>query len=118
MCVTLIKDFTGMTYYGHIPNTPFAPDPRIEEPPYNPEDGRLLYENAMDRINDACGTWLDICDPDYFDKERCIKLKAWLEDELQKDLQEKLRNIYNILLDYANRAIELGTGIVIGISLC
>lgn len=63
-----------MTYYGEkIPNTPFPPDPRIEEFTLNEQDCELLREDFVDSINDYCDT----------------------------------------LLEFANRAIKLGTGVVV-----
>lgn len=63
-----------MTYYGEkIPNTPFPPDPRIEEFSLNEQDCELLREDFVESINDYCDT----------------------------------------LLEFANRAIEQGTGVVV-----
>lgn len=89
---SLILDFTGIECtYGNIPNIPQAPDP----------------------VNEQCGTWLNYNDEDYFDKAKCILLKSWLEKRLPDVSNEQLKSLYGKLLEFANRAIELGTGVVV-----
>lgn len=114
MRFTLILDFTGMTYYGgKIPNTPFPPDSRIEEFTLNEQDCETLCGDFVDSINDYCDTLLDDGDIDYFDKAKCILLKSWLEKRLPSVSNERLKSLYGKLLEFANRAIELGTGVVV-----
>lgn len=114
MRCALILNFDGISYYGSIPNAPYAPDERVDETCFLEEgDWDLLDADFIDSVNDACGTLLDLCDVDYFDKIKCIKLKEWLENKLSKNIHHRLREIYTKLLEYATRAIELDTGIVI-----
>ncbi|MCF0216104.1 MAG: hypothetical protein HUK21_06480 [Fibrobacteraceae bacterium] len=114
MRITLILDYSGLTYYGNIPNTPFPPDPRIEEFRYiEDSDLDLLDEDFIDSINETCDVALDRNDVDYFDKAKCIKLKLWLENHLTEDAHPRLKDIYDTMLRYAQKAIELETGIVI-----
>lgn len=58
---SLILDVTEIECtYGHIPNIPQAPDPRIKEIVFNKEsDCQLLEDYFMDPVNEQCGTWLD-----------------------------------------------------------
>ena len=43
----------------------------------------------------------------------CKKLKSWLEERLQRDVSETLKPIYEKLLEFSSRAIELNTGVEI-----
>lgn len=49
MRFTLILDYTGLTYFGHIPNTPFPPYPRIEE-----KDMDAFGEEFIDPVDEVC----------------------------------------------------------------
>jgi len=114
MRITLILDYSGLTYYGDIPNTPFPPDPRIEETRFiEDSDIDLLDEDFIDPINETCETALDRHDVDYFDTAKCVKLKSWLEDRLVKDIHPRLKEIYEAMLRHTQKAIEQRTGIVI-----
>lgn len=114
MRFTLVLDFTEMTYYGGIiPNTPFPPDPRIEEHHFDEEDRDLLNEFFVDDINQYCGTLLDDGDLDFYDKDKCILLKKWLAEKTPTLSNERLKNLYSKLLEYATKAIKLNTGVVI-----
>ncbi len=115
MRFTLILDYTGMTYYGHIPNTPFPPDSRIEEFSFDIEekDMDVFGEEFIDPVDKVCDVLIDFGDVEYLDAEKCIKLKSWLEEWLKKNSPEKIKPIYEKLLAFASRAIGLKTGIVI-----
>lgn len=112
--VSTISGTKLMTYYGgKIPNTPFPPDPRIKEFPLNEQDCELLCEDFVDSINVYCDTLLDDGDVDYFDKAKCLLLKSRIEKRLPSVSNERLKSLYGKLLEFANRAIELGTGVVV-----
>lgn len=92
MRATLILDFAGMTFYGGvIPNTPLIPDDRVDETCFlDEEDQELLEKDFIDSVNQTCDSLLDIADVDYFDLEKCKKLKSWLEDRLKKKHSSKI----------------------------
>lgn len=50
-------------------------------------------------------------DCDFFIPEKCIQFRAWLESRLSNDVSSTIKPVYEIMLDYANRAIANDTGI-------
>lgn len=109
----LILDFSGLTYYGRIPNTPF-PDPRIESFELDETDFDLLYEDFVEPIDFLLHVLLDDGDVDFFGPARCAVLKEWLEwNLLYAELAPRQRILYEKLHEFACRAVKLGTGIVI-----
>ena len=113
MNFSLILDYTGLNYYGHLPEIPYPPDSRVEVYYFEDKENELLCEDFVDSINDYCDTLLDDGDIDYFDKAKCILLKSWLEKRLPSVSNERLKSLYGKLLEFANRAIKLGTGVVV-----
>lgn len=113
MKFSLILDCTGLNYYGQIPEIPYPPDSRVEVHCFEDSENELLLEDFVTPINRLCGTLLDDGDLDYFDREKCLKLKTWLSDRLKKSLNAQLKNLYLKLLEFSRRAIELNTGIVV-----
>lgn len=113
MTFTLIKDYTGLTYYGNIPNSPDPLDDRVEEFSLEESDAELLLKYFVQPMWYLVDSVLDDGDVDYFDKEKCAKMKPWLENELGKNKPERLKFLYEKLLDFVSRAIELETGVVI-----
>ena len=112
----LIKDMSAIKcYYGDIPVTASASQSAYEGYGISSADEDLLMEDFVDQVNDLCGTFLDYGDIDYFDSAKCIKLKSWLESRLEQPCHLRLRELYVVLLGYAMRAIELGTGVVVTI---
>ena len=116
MFFRLIKTFEGNTgYYGEIPQ--YTEDGYLEKTVCHrietEEERELLLEDFMDPVNELCGTVLDYSDVDWFGPESCVKLKGWLEDRLRRPCDERLRSLYAVLLDFVDRAIALGTGIVV-----
>lgn len=109
----LIKDPTGLPYYGNMPDTPVEPDDSYELYKIDWDDARALDEDFADPINDLCDSLIGLYDVDYFDAKQCLKLRAWLVERLKRPCTGRLRELYTVLLDYANRAIELGTGVVV-----
>lgn len=70
----LILDFSGLTYYERIPNTPF-PDPRIESFELDEMDFDLLYEDFVEPIDFLLHALLDDGDVDFFGPARCAVRK-------------------------------------------
>ncbi|MCQ2092349.1 MAG: hypothetical protein MJY85_06675 [Fibrobacter sp.] len=113
MKFALILDYAGLEYYGHIPVVPYPPDSRVEVFYFEDEENDLLLEDFVPPINQACGTLLDDGDLDYFDQAKCTILKSWLEERLPNISSDILVNLYRKLLEFAARAIELNTGVVV-----
>ena len=51
-------------------------------------------------------------DVDYLNAEQCKLMLGWLEWRLTEPINPRLETIYRKLVEFANKAIELGTGIV------
>ncbi|MCF0217171.1 MAG: hypothetical protein HUK21_11975 [Fibrobacteraceae bacterium] len=115
MYAFLILDMNGVVCtYGNIPNTDPLDTKHFEYVSYNEDsDIQLLDQNFLEPVNRACGTLLDPAEDDFFGKEKCVLLKKWLESQLHESLHPRLKEIYEALLDFSKRAIELNTGIVI-----
>lgn len=113
MKFALILDYAGLDYYGHIPVVPYPPDSRVEVFYFEDEENYLLLEDFVPPINKACGTLLDDGDSDYFNHSKCTILKSWLEERLPSISNEILANLYRKLLEFATRAIEQNTGVVV-----
>ena len=109
----LALDLTDVAYYGRIPELPHCTGPKAEVFKLDEDDWPLLDRDFVDQVNALCGTWLDDGDADFFDVERCKTLVTWLESRLEEPIGQRLTVIYAKLLDYAKRAIVLGTGIVV-----
>lgn len=107
---TLFLDLNGDRWYGEIPEYD-DPTGHVEVYDVDWELHDILLEQFAYPINEVCGTCLDDGDVDFFDKEQCVKLAGWLEGRLAGELDPRLREPYEKLLEYAKRAIELGTGV-------
>lgn len=57
---------------------------------------------------DALFDWGDC---DFFYPERCKKFKIWLTTKLENEMDSDLKQIYEVMLEYANIAVEKETGI-------
>ena len=67
------------------------------------KDGFLteIWENL-----DSVADWGD-CDTFFPDK--CLKLIPWLQDRIASQGNEKIMQVYNIMLDYAQKAVKYNT---------
>ena len=113
MAFELVKSLEGVSFYGNIPESFGAPEGSFEKYRIEESDVLLLNEDFVDSVNDACGTLLDYGDIDFFDAEKCKALKNWLVARLNRDCEDRLAELYGKLLDYAEQAIDLDTGIVV-----
>lgn len=110
----LFLDLHNLKYYGDIPEKPEDRQGRVELFEFDDRVfSELIDKDFIDEVNNLCDTCLDLTDVDYFDKDKCVKLKSWLEQRFTKDLNPLLKPIYEKLLDFSTRAIELETGVVI-----
>lgn len=113
MTFELVKDYSGLEYYGDIPETPSEPDERVEVFQLEEEDWDILNDGFIDPINSLCNTVLDYGDVDFFDSDKCLLMRTWLIEKLKQNLTEREKCLYSVLLDFSERAIRLETGIVI-----
>lgn len=84
----------------------------IEEYYFDENTAKLLEEDGflkeMWNNLDAIFDWYDC---DFFNSEKCVKFKNWLETRLSKNVDEKIKEVYLTMLDYAKKAINANTGI-------
>ncbi len=112
----LFKSLDNLKWYVDIPESFGEPESKVEiylidGDPDKDED--LLNEDFIDSVDNYCGALLDLGDVDYFSGDKLIKLAEWLRNRLNQPCHERLRELYTVLLGYADRAIALGTGVVI-----
>lgn len=110
----LIINSEGLDMYGNVPCLPVTDIDGIGERFVGEEsDSWALLEDFVAGIDPICHNVLDYGDVDYFDSQQCAVIKEWLTARMKKDMTPRLRYLYEILLDYLSRAIELGTGVVV-----
>lgn len=112
MSIQLFLRLDGLDYYGDIPEEPEDSNGIVEEYPLSSGDIKMIL-NDIDSIDDACNALLDYGDVDFFNCEKCAKLKEWIDERLKKTMEPRYRELLNVLNDYCTRAIELNTGVVI-----
>ena len=82
-----------------------------EEYYFNEDIAKALEKDGflVDMWNkfDAVFDWGDC---DFFLKDKCILFKEWLQSRLDKDCIDEIKEVYKVMLDYANKAIEYDTG--------
>ncbi|MDD7298176.1 hypothetical protein SAMN05720469_102172 [Fibrobacter intestinalis] len=115
MWVILFKTLEGVDYYGDRPDAPEDGDPRAEFYDFdiNREYWNILETDFINPVNDLCGSLLDFDEDDFFCVEQCVKLKTWIEKRFQQETCPALKPVYEKILEYAIKAIDLGTGIII-----
>ena len=110
----LIKDATNLDMYGDIPETFGVTEEKAEVYYGTFEDGMMLCEKLLpDMYKNIDDCLLDLSDADYYEASKCVILKKILEDKLKEPCEPRLRELYGILYRYVQRAIDLGTGVVI-----
>lgn len=57
---------------------------------------------------DALFDWGDC---DFFLPDKCIKFRTWIENRLSGEVNPTIKTVYDVMLDYANKAIANNTGI-------
>ncbi|MDP9801194.1 hypothetical protein J2S49_001270 [Arcanobacterium wilhelmae] len=67
--------------------------------------------------NDAyelVGGAVDFFEIDMYDTDQCARLIPWLDVQIQRsDMPDDIRRLFVKLREFAGRAVELGTGVVI-----
>ena len=115
MWFVLFLDLNNLEYYGYMPEIPKDRDGRVEIYRFDVarEDWDLLLDDFIAPVCNLCNALIDIGDVDFLNADKCKKLKSWLEERLQRDVSETLKPIYEKLLEFSSRAIELNTGVEI-----
>ena len=113
MYFALIKDLTGMEYYGNIPEI-FEADPsQYEKYTFSEEDRDFLMDDYVSEINEITGALLDYGDIDFLDSSRCKETSDWLENRIKEGVDDVHKDLCLTLLRYMNEAVRLDTGVVI-----
>jgi len=112
MAIRLFLDLNDLKYYGDIPEKPESSLGRVEEYPLSSDDIKLFIKD-IDSLDAACNDLLDFGDVDYFNAEKCGKLREWIRERLEQPVSARYREILETLMSYCERAIELNTGVVI-----
>lgn len=103
--------------YGTIPNVPSSTNGSAEVMNFDlPANLSIddFYEQFVDPVDAQCDALLDYGDVDYLDSGACSALSAWIPSRCSDEsLSPWVRDLYNKLLDYAKKAVELGTGVVV-----
>ena len=115
MDIMLVLTLDGIEkYYGDIPEVDDYPD-KYEEASFYEDglDDLYLDEHFAMPVNELCGSILGYGDVDYLDAKKCKILISWLEENTKKESNAKVVDIYNKLKEFAKRAVDLNTGIII-----
>jgi len=99
---------------------PFVDNPKTDKrvkyyPLENGWDDVDLFDEdyAIDEIAKRCDSLISYGEADYFNVEKCIILKDWLDERLQKPATPRYLEMLSVLKEYCCRAIELKTGVYI-----
>lgn len=108
----LAKTFDGIKMYGPIYDFGTGETDNVEE--YVVDDiNDWFLDNMIDKINTTCDTLLDDGDVDYIDAKRCKCLIDMINELPDNYVPKEYQKIIEVLLDYAQRAIQYNTGIEI-----
>lgn len=108
----LAKTLEGIKMYGPIFDLGTGGPDKVEE--YVIDDvNDWFLDNMIDRINDVCGILLDDGDVDFIEAEKCKALIEMLNELTDDFIPKQFKEPINVLIEYAQRAIEYNTGIEI-----
>lgn len=115
MWFVLFLDLNNLKYYGCLPEIPKDREGRVEIYRFDiaRKNWDLFQNDFIDPVCHICNALIDIGDVDFFNTDKCKKLKSWLEERLRRDISETLKPLYEKLLEFSSRAIELNTGVEI-----
>ena len=114
MRLGLVLTLEGTHYYGYVPcfSSIEKDSQSIESYELTEEDEELLDEDFVSPIDKLCNALIDPGEVDYLNAEQCKLMIKWLEQRLNKPVHPRLKEIYHKLIEFANKAIKLNTGIV------
>lgn len=115
MWFVLFLDLNNLEYYGYMPKIPKDREGRVEIYRFDiPREYWDCFEkDFINPVDGQLDALIDIGDVDFLNVDKCKKLKGWLEKRLQRDVPETFKPIYEKLLEFSSRAIELNTGVEI-----
>lgn len=117
MRIELIIDLSHILhFYGNIPETFGAPAESYErhELAFDPDEYEDVFDyDFVEPVDELCGALIDRGDVDYLTADQCDLLVPWLEKRLERSCPYPLDTFYPKLLEFARRAVELGTGVVV-----
>ncbi len=117
MELVLVLSLEGLNYYGYIPETFQAKPGQTESFELTEGDEDLLDKDFISQIDRLCNSLIDPGDVDYLNAEQCKLMLGWLANGGSRSRStRRLETIYRKLVEFANKAIELGTGICCSIS--
>ena len=118
MTAQLILTLEGIDkYYGDIPEVFGHPNNYEEYTAIDEDDENeldwYLDEHFAIPVNELCNSLLGYGDVDYLDAKKCKKIIQWLKENVKRESNAKVKDIYNKLHEFAKRAVDLNTGIII-----
>lgn len=112
MYFQLIKTKSPRSWYGSVPTPDRSDESQAETFEFDWDDMLLMLDDFVGPINTICDTLFDLGDVDYIPSEKCADLARWIEVR-KESCQGRALKLYEVLLSFAMRAIDLGTGIVV-----
>ena len=83
---------------------------------FDESDSDLLDDYYVVDAWDLIGSLADSREVDMYDAEQCAKLAPWLGEQIKRtDLPPRLIELYVKLKEFSERAVVLGTGVVIAL---
>ena len=77
------------------------------------DDALKLGQFFLDNINEECETLLAPYDVDIFMPEQCRRIKDWIQTNDILIKESGLEELFKIINEYCDKAIELDTGMEI-----
>lgn len=73
--------------------------------------GALEADGFLSEMWEKLDALFDWGDCDFFLPEKCVVFRTWLENRLSCHVDPEIQPVYEVMLDYANKAIANDTGI-------
>ncbi len=72
---------------------------------------RLEADGFLTAMWKECDALFDWGDCDFFNPDKCKRMIIWLKQKLSGNVEEDLKQTYETMLEYAEKAIEHDTGL-------
>lgn len=99
-------------HYGSTPRNTYIDGTNVKSLYFDDDVAKKLDEDGflteMWSNLDALFDWGDY---DFFQVDKCVKFKTWLEQRLKRPIDNQLEFIYISMLELANLAIQYDTGL-------
>jgi hypothetical protein len=93
----------GYVYVDGDPNEEYYFDDNVAE--------ALEADNFLLEMWEDFDALFDWGDCDFFFPDKCERLIPWLENRLNRGVNDTIRPVYETMLDYAQKAVKYNTGI-------